>query len=88
MGAVSSAVLPSVRESESTPEVCLVKTRLSKDLSAVGEAILSLQEHLDKPQTVMALVHPECLRFELQTALERKKGLLEAYEQHRTSHGC
>jgi hypothetical protein len=73
---------------KSTATTCPVKGRLSQELSTVTETVASLQSHLDKPQTVMALVHPECLRFELQGVLARKSALEQEYEQHLTAHGC
>jgi hypothetical protein len=67
---------------------CPVKSRLGKDLSAVVETVSSLESHLNKPQTLRDFVHPECLRFELQRAEERKNALLQEYDQHLTVHGC
>ena len=78
----------SVNKPKPTTTTCPVKSRLSQDLSAVEDAIASLQNHLDKPQTVMALVHPECLRFELQGVLARKSALEQEFEQHLNAHGC
>ncbi len=83
-----SSVLLSAPESKSASITCVAKKRLAQDLSAVEETIASLQNHLERPETVMDLVHPECLRFELQDAVERKSALLAEYEQHLTVHGC
>ena len=88
MTATAPDVSVSTRKPTPTTTACPVKGRLSQELSALEETIVSLQGHLDKPQTVMALVHPECLQFELQGALERKTALQQEYEQHLTAHCC
>ena len=88
MTAAPPDVSGSARTLKPTTTTCPVKGRLSQELNSVVETIASLQSRLDNPQTVMALVHPECLRFELQGALERKSALQREYEQHLTAHRC
>ena len=83
-----SSVAINTCETRPTPTTCLVKSQLSKDLSALEETISSLQSHLERPQTLRDFVHPECLRFDLENAVERKNALREEYEQHRSVHGC
>ena len=67
---------------------CARKMALLSDVRAAMDALMSI--HNDE---VTALLNEDFdriteLRIKLQTARERKAGLIELYRDHVTSHGC
>jgi hypothetical protein len=72
---------------ERRPE-CARKIALLNDVRAAMDALMLI--HSDE---VTALLNEDFdriteLRIKLQTARERKAGLIELYRDHVTSHGC